>query len=69
MIIIEDYYLQTFLHSLETALLNGIKPYLYLTYILDEIPKMRPFPKADELDSLLPWSDQLPEGFRTELKK
>ena len=53
----------------ETALLNGIKPYLYLTYILDEIPKMGPFPKAEELDRLLPWSDQLPEGFHTELKK
>ncbi len=53
----------------ETALLNGIKPYLYLTYILDEIPKMGSFPKTEELDRLLPWSDQLPEGFRTELKK
>ena len=53
----------------ETALLNGIKPYMYLTYILDEIPKMGAFPKAEELDRLLPWSDQLPEGFRTELKK
>ena len=48
----------------ETALLNRIKLYLYLTYILDESPKMGSFPKAEELDSLLPWSEQLPEEFR-----
>lgn len=47
----------------ETAMLNGIKPYPYLTYILDETHKMGPFSKAEELDSLLPWSDQLPEEF------
>ncbi|RHP30318.1 hypothetical protein DWZ56_19665 [Lachnotalea sp. AF33-28] len=26
---------------------------------------MGPFPKLKELDRLLPWSDNLPEGFRT----
>ena len=53
----------------ETVWLNGIKQYLYLAYILDEIPKMGAFPKVEEHDRLLPWSEQLLEGFRTELKK
>ncbi len=25
---------------------------------------MGPFPKPDDLNRLLPWSDELPEGFR-----
>ena len=49
----------------ETALLNGLKPYVYLTYILDQLRQMGPFPKPEELDRLLPWSDDLPDGFRT----
>ena len=49
----------------ETALLNGLKPYVYLTYVLDQMRQMGPFPKLEELDRLLPWSDDLPDGFRT----
>ncbi|MDY4891856.1 MAG: transposase domain-containing protein [Agathobacter sp.] len=49
----------------ETALLNGLKPYVYLTYVLDQLRRMGPFPKPEELDRLLPWSDDLPDGFRT----
>ena len=49
----------------ETALLNGLKPYLYLTYILDQLHRIGPFPKAEELDRLLPWSKELPEEFQT----
>lgn len=49
----------------ETALLNGLKPYVYLTYVLDQIRQMGSFPKPDELERLLPWSDDLPEEFRT----
>lgn len=52
----------------ETALLNGLKPYVYLTYVLDQIRQMGPLPKPKELDRLLPWSDNLPEGFRTKNK-
>ena len=33
----------------ETALLNHLKPYAYLTYILDEFRKMGAFPKEEEL--------------------
>ena len=49
----------------ETALLNGLKPYLYLTYVLDQLRRMGPFPKEEKLDQLLPWSKELPEGLRT----
>lgn len=49
----------------ETALLNGLKPYVYLTYVLDQIRQMGSFPKPEELDRLLPWSDDLPDEFRT----
>ena len=53
----------------ETALLNHLKPYAYLTYILDELRKMGAFPKEEELKKLLPWSENLPEYCRTKLKK
>jgi len=53
----------------ETALMNGLKPYIYLTYILDELRKMEPFLKPYDLNRLLPWSDELPEEFRTKQKK
>ena len=53
----------------ETALLNNLKPYAYLTYILDELRKMGAFPKEEELKKLLPWSEDLPEYCRTKLKK
>ena len=45
----------------ETALLNHLKPYAYLTYILDELRKMEAFPKEEELKDLLPRSKDLPE--------
>ena len=53
----------------ETALMNHLKPYAYLTYILDELRKMGAFPKEEDLKKLLPWSEDLPEYCRTKLKK
>lgn len=53
----------------ETALLNGLKPYVYLTYVLDQMRQLGPFPKPEEIDRLLPWSDELPDEFRTKQKK
>lgn len=53
----------------ETALLNHLKPYAYLTYILDELRKMGAFPKEKELKKLLPWSEGLPEYCRIKQKK
>lgn len=52
----------------ETALLNGLKSYVYLTYVLDRLRQMGPFPKPEELEQLLPWSDELPDEFRTKNK-
>lgn len=52
----------------ETALLNGLKPYMYLTYILEQLCQMGAFPKSKELDRLLPWSESLPEDLKTKVK-
>ena len=52
----------------ETALLNGLKPYLYLTYVLERLRQLGPFPKPEELDSLLPCSEDLPEEIKTKTK-
>ena len=52
-----------------TELPEHLKPYAYLTYILDELRKMGAFPKEEELKKLLPWSENLPEYCRTKLKK
>lgn len=52
----------------ETAMLNGLKPYMYLTYVLEQFRHMGPFPKQEELDRLLPWSDSLPEELKTKVK-
>jgi hypothetical protein len=41
---------------IETAKLNGLKPFEYLKYIFEIIPNMQ----DGDIDSLLPWSDSLP---------
>lgn len=38
---------------------------IFMLTILNELRKMGPFPKPDDLNRLLPWSNELPEGFRT----
>ena len=48
--------------------MNNLKPYTYLTYILDELRQMGAFPKEEELKKLLPWSEDLPEYCHTKLK-
>ncbi|MFR6087754.1 MAG: transposase domain-containing protein [Anaerobutyricum hallii] len=48
--------------------LNGLKPYLYLTYVLERLRQLGPFPKPEELDSLLPWAEDLPEEIKTKTK-
>lgn len=52
----------------ETALLNGLKPYLYLTYVLEKLLQTGAFPKSEESDRLLPWSNELPKELRTKIK-
>lgn len=49
----------------ETAILNGLKPYNYLNYLLEQIKALNPFPSKEELLPLLPWSESIPESCRT----
>lgn len=53
----------------ESAILNGIKPYDYLSYILERMKDLGPFPAKEDLLQLLPWSDFLPEGCYTNRSK
>lgn len=53
---------------IETAKENNLKPFDYLVYLFEQ------FPNADTdnpgiVDSLPPWSDQLPDNCRMPLKK
>ena len=49
----------------ETALLNGLKPYDYVAYILERMKDLGPFPSKEDLQKLLPWSESIPESCRT----
>ena len=53
----------------ETALLNGLKPYNYLSYVLERMKDLGAFPAKEEIIELLPWSSSLPEDCRSKLKK
>lgn len=53
----------------ETALLNGLKPYNYLSYVLEKMKDLGAFPAKEEMIELLPWSSSLPEDCRSKLKK
>ncbi|RAU90856.1 IS66 family transposase [Paenibacillus sp. YN15] len=49
---------------IETAKENGLKPYEYLRYVLEQLPQL-PDPKdVQALDALLPWSHTLPADLR-----
>ena len=47
----------------ETAKLNNLIPYEYIKYILDKMPSM--IPTEENIKSLLPWSDHIPEYIKT----
>ena len=53
----------------ETAMLNGLKPYHYLSYVMEKMKDLGPFPKKEALLELLPWSDSLPADCYSKLKK
>lgn len=53
----------------ETAILNGLKPYDYLDYILEQMKDLNPFPSKEELLPLLPWSESIPESCCTKSPK
>jgi transposase len=43
----------------ETAKENGLSPYAYLKYLLEQLPNIDLEDPA-ELDRLMPWSNELP---------
>ena len=53
----------------ETAMLNGLKPYHYLTYVMEKMKDLGPFPEKEALQELLPWSASLPADCHSKLKK
>ena len=53
----------------ETAMLNGQKPYNYLTYVLEKMKDLGPFPEKGAMLELLPWSASLPADCHSKLKK
>ena len=48
----------------ETAKANNLKPFDYVQYLLEEIPKHMEATDRSFLKNLLPWSQTLPEKIR-----
>ena len=48
----------------ETAKANNLKPFDYVQYLLEEIPKHMDDKDRSFLEDLLPWSEKLPAGIR-----
>ena len=48
----------------ETAKANNLKPFDYVQYLLEEIPKHMNDKDCSFLEDLQPWSEKLPEGIR-----
>jgi hypothetical protein len=48
----------------ETAKANGLKPYEYFKYVLDGMLQHMDDDPADYIDTLMPWSEQVPENVR-----
>ena len=46
-----------------TAKLNGLNPFNYLKYLMEQLPNT-PITSDESLDHLLPWSEILPEECR-----
>lgn len=52
----------------ETARANGLNPYEYFNYLLEELPKHGEFEDTGYIEDLLPWSEKLPEKVRKRIK-
>ena len=48
----------------ETAKANNLKPYDYVRYLLEEIPKHMDDIERSFIKNLLPWSENLPAEIR-----
>ena len=53
----------------ETAMLNRLKPYNYLTYVMEQMKDLGPFPEKEAMLELLPWSTSLPADCHSKPKK
>lgn len=49
---------------IETAKENGLNPFAYLTYVLEQLPQLTDRLDSEAFDKLLPWSSSLPESYR-----
>lgn len=45
---------------IESANLNDLNVFGYLSYLLTELPKLGEDPRDEQLDRLMPWSEVLP---------
>ena len=45
---------------IETAKRNGLDPFGYLLFLLQELPKLGENPTEEQLVPLLPWAESLP---------
>jgi len=52
----------------ETSKANGLKPYEYFKYILEQILEHVEDPPSEYIDELMPWSESLPDKCRREAK-
>lgn len=50
-------------------MLNRLRPYHYLTHVMDSMRRLPDFPADDQLKALLLWSLEIPEECRIQLKK
>ena len=50
-------------------MLNGLKPYNYLTYVMGQMKDLDPFPEKEAMLELLPWSTSLLADCHSKLKK
>lgn len=48
----------------ETARANGLKPFEYFQYLLEQILAHADDPPEEYLDDVMPWSDKIPEHCR-----
>ena len=48
----------------EIALINGLKPYEYFKYLFEQLLESENNITDDFIDTLLPWSDKLPEELK-----
>ena len=49
---------------IETAKRNGLDVYGYLLYLLTKLPEWGNAPTDEQIDSVMPWSSELPEYCR-----